>query len=99
LGEAGAVVRSYEPYKPHAQLEGLHLVSTLEQVLADAEFIALLVRHKPFLELDPREIARQTKARLVVDAVNAWDLPSWRAAGFRVSRLGVGKPQATHVDQ
>jgi UDP-N-acetyl-D-mannosaminuronic acid dehydrogenase len=94
LAAGGALVRSYEPYKTDARLDGLHLVSSLEQALADAELIILLVRHKPFLELDPLEVARLTKARRVIDAVNAWDLPSWGSAGFVVSRLGVGKPQA-----
>jgi UDP-N-acetyl-D-mannosaminuronic acid dehydrogenase len=99
LAAGGALVRSYEPYKTDARLDGLHLVSSLEQALADVELIILLVRHKPFLELDPLEVARLTKARLVIDTVNAWDLPSWRAAGFRVSRLGVGKPRAMEVDK
>jgi UDP-N-acetyl-D-mannosaminuronic acid dehydrogenase len=99
LGEGGALVRSFEPYKPDAQLEGLRLAPSLEQALADAELIVLLVRHKPFLELDPLQVARLTKARLVVDAVNAWDMPSWRSAGFVLSRLGVGKPQTMEVDK
>jgi UDP-N-acetyl-D-mannosaminuronic acid dehydrogenase len=99
LAAGGALVRSYEPYKTDARLDGLHLVSSLEQALADAELIILLVRHKPFLELDPLEVARLTKARRVIDAVNAWDLPSWGSAGFVVSRLGVGKPRAMEVDK
>jgi UDP-N-acetyl-D-mannosaminuronic acid dehydrogenase len=99
LAQAGAVVRSYEPYKPDAALDGLRLAPTLEQALAGAELILLLVRHKPFLELDPLQVAALTQARLVVDAVNAWDLPSWEAAGFLVSRLGVRKPQAVPGDK
>lgn len=89
LGEAGALVHSYEPYKPDARLDGLHLVPTLEQALVDAELILLLVRHKPFLELDPFRVAGLTRARLVVDAVNAWDVSTWGSAGFALSRLGV----------
>ncbi|MCL4560938.1 MAG: nucleotide sugar dehydrogenase [Chloroflexi bacterium] len=99
LGEGGALVRSYEPYKPGARLEGLHVVPSLEQALAEAEVIVLLVRHKPFLELRPAQIARLTPARLIVDAVNAWDAPSWQAAGFVVSRLGVRKSRVMAVDE
>jgi UDP-N-acetyl-D-mannosaminuronic acid dehydrogenase len=99
LAESGALVRSYEPYKPDAQLEGLQVVPSLEQALAEAELIVLLVRHKPFLDLDPAQIANLTPARLVVDAVNAWDVPSWQSAGFVVSRLGVRKAQIMAVDE
>ncbi len=98
LGENGARVRAYEPYKPGVRLEGLHVVPSLEQALVDAELIVLLVRHKPFLELNPAQVAGLTPARLIVDAVNAWDVPSWHSAGFVISRLGVRKLEATAVD-
>jgi UDP-N-acetyl-D-mannosaminuronic acid dehydrogenase len=99
LGENGAQVRCYEPYKPDASLKGLQVVPGLEQALADAELIVLLVRHKPFLELNPAQLAKITPARLIVDAVNAWDAPSWQSAGFTVSRLGVRKRQTLAVDE
>jgi UDP-N-acetyl-D-mannosaminuronic acid dehydrogenase len=99
LGESGALVRSYEPYKPDARLEGLQVVPSLDLALAGAELIVLLVRHKPFLELTPAQIANLTPARLIVDAVNAWDVSTWQAAGFSVSRLGVRKPQSMAVDE
>jgi UDP-N-acetyl-D-mannosaminuronic acid dehydrogenase len=99
LGESGAQVHSYDPYKPEARLDGLQVVSSLEQALADAELILLLVRHKPFLELAPARVANLTPARLIVDAVNAWNVPSWQAVGFVVSRLGVRKPSTMVVDK
>lgn len=99
LSESGARVRAYEPYKPDVRLEGLQVVPSLEQALAEAELIALLVRHKPFLELKPSQVARLTKARLIVDAVNAWDIPTWQSAGFAVSRLGMRKTEAAAVDE
>jgi UDP-N-acetyl-D-mannosaminuronic acid dehydrogenase len=99
LGENGARVRSFEPYKPDLRLEGLHTVPSLEQALAEAELIVLLVRHKPFLELNPIKLADLTPARRVVDAVNAWDVPTWQSAGFVVSRLGVRKSPANLVGE
>jgi UDP-N-acetyl-D-mannosaminuronic acid dehydrogenase len=99
LGESGARVRAYEPYKPDVRMEGLQVVPSLEQALAEAEMLVLLVRHKPFLELEPSQVARLTKARLIVDAVNAWDIPAWQSAGFAISRLGVRKLDAEAVDE
>ncbi|MGE5223348.1 MAG: UDP binding domain-containing protein, partial [Omnitrophica WOR_2 bacterium] len=99
LGENGALVRPFEPYKPDLQMEGLHAVPSLEQALAGAELIVLLVRHKLFLELNPVKVASLTPARRVVDAVNAWDVPTWQSAGFVVSRLGVRNSPASLVDE
>jgi UDP-N-acetyl-D-mannosaminuronic acid dehydrogenase len=99
LGENGARVRCYEPYKPDARLDGLQVVPSLEQALVDAELIVLLVRHKPFLELNPVQVAKITSARVIVDAVNAWEASSWQSAGFTVSRLGVSQRQALSVDE
>jgi UDP-N-acetyl-D-mannosaminuronic acid dehydrogenase len=99
LGENGALVRPFEPYKPDLRLEGLQAVPSLEQALAEAELIVLLVRHKPFLELNPIEVAGLTPARRIVDAVNAWDVSAWQSAGFVVSRLGVRKSPASLVGE
>ncbi len=91
LGEAGAEVRAYEPFKVDARIAGLTTVATLEDALDGAEAILLLVRHTPFLGLDPAWVRERSGARLVVDTVNGWEASRWRAAGFRVVRLGDGK--------
>jgi len=49
------------------------------------------VAHRYFKELEPRQIADLTQARLVVDAVNGLKIENWEEAGFQVFRLGVGK--------
>jgi UDP-N-acetyl-D-mannosaminuronic acid dehydrogenase len=99
LGDNGAQVLCYEPYKPDAVVEGLRVVPNLEQALANAELILFLVPHKPLLELNPAQVAKITPARLIVDAVNGWDPTPWQSAGFVVSRLGVRKRQALAVDE
>lgn len=99
LDDNGAQVLCYEPYKPDAKVEGLRVVPNLEQALADAELILFLVPHKPFLELNPAQVARITPARLIVDAVNGWDPTRWQSAGFEVSRLGVRIHKALAVDE
>jgi UDP-N-acetyl-D-mannosaminuronic acid dehydrogenase len=90
LAQAGALVSAYEPFKTDAQIPGVRMAPSLEAALVDADLIALLVRHKRLLELSPAEILRLSPARLVVDAVNGWNAPLWRSAGFSFHRLGVG---------
>lgn len=93
LQQAGAQVTCYEPFKPDADLPGLTLTPTLEATLQDAEALLLLVRHTVFTELKASRIASLTPARLAIDTVNGWSVAEWQAAGFRLFRLGVGKPQ------
>jgi len=33
----------------------------------------------------------QTKARIILDTVNAWKVDEWQKAGFQVHRLGDSK--------
>jgi len=40
--------------------------------------------------LDPQAAAKMSKARIVVDTVNALVPSNWTAAGFDLYRLGVG---------
>ena len=85
---AGADVRAFDPYKTENQSIELPTVSTLEEALAGADLILLLVNHTPLRALDPMQVAALTPARLVVDAVNAWPAATWSAAGFKINRLG-----------
>lgn len=88
LRQAGAEVRAFDPYQADHHLLGLNTVGALNEALAEAELILLLVNHKPLRELDAFQVARLTPARLVVDTVNAWPEEAWSAAGFRLARLG-----------
>jgi UDP-N-acetyl-D-mannosaminuronic acid dehydrogenase len=93
LGEAGALVKAFEPYKRDAQVAGVQTCATLEEAVSDAELIALLVAHAPLLKLNPLQLAEITPARLIMDAVNGFNPGEWQAAGFELSRLGVSQRQ------
>ncbi len=93
LQERGAQVRAYEPFKPDAKLASLALAPTLESAIQNADALLLLVKHSQLAALNPEEVARQTSARIVVDAVQGWDSAAWRRAGFRFVKLGSGKEQ------
>jgi UDP-N-acetyl-D-mannosaminuronic acid dehydrogenase len=91
LVEQGARVKAYEPYKPDAHYEAFETVPTLESALETADIIAILAGHTVFKALDPQQVARQTSARLVMDTRNVCDPVAWKAAGFKLVRLGDGK--------
>ena len=90
LQEEGAEVWAYEPFKPEAKIPGVTTVPTLEDAIAEAEVLLLLVAHRRFLFLDTQEVADITPARLAVDAVHGWPSKAWEEAGFRLTRLGPG---------
>ncbi len=91
LQAEGAVVKAWEPFKPNANLAGIHMSPTLDDALQDAEALLLLVNHAEFKQLNPAAVAAKTKARIVVDAVNGWNDETWKKAGFDVHVLGIGK--------
>jgi len=91
LQKEGAQVLAWEPFKPNADMKGIHMAPNLEAALSDVDLIILLVRHTEFVNLDPNEIALKTNSRVVVDCVNGWNAETWNNAGFKVFRLGVNK--------
>jgi UDP-N-acetyl-D-mannosaminuronic acid dehydrogenase len=96
LQKEGARVKVWEPFKPDAKIKGIDMTMSLEAALKEADVLLLLVRHTDFVSFNPEEIASKTKARVVVDCVNAWDTEQWSNAGFKVYRLGVNKAGGTN---
>jgi UDP-N-acetyl-D-mannosaminuronic acid dehydrogenase len=96
LQNEGAQVKAWEPFKPDAQLPGINMAASLEDAIKDADAIVLLVRHTEFVNFDPAEIAKQTKARVAIDTVNAWKQEEWKNAGFKFIRLGDSKSSTTN---
>ncbi|MBN2257415.1 MAG: nucleotide sugar dehydrogenase [Anaerolineaceae bacterium] len=88
LVKAGAVITTYEPFKTGFQIEGVTAAKSLEEALAEADCLLLLVGHTQFRSLLPSTIAKTTKARIAVDTVNGWKKDEWQAAGFDFYRLG-----------
>jgi len=97
LQKEGAQVKAWEPFKPDAKMDGIHMAESLHDALQDSDLILLLVKHTEFVSLKPEGIISQTKARVALDTVNAWKMDEWQNAGFQLHRLGDGKsPVAKH---
>ncbi|MCC7117126.1 MAG: nucleotide sugar dehydrogenase [Anaerolineales bacterium] len=91
LQAEGAQVQAWEPFKPTAQLAGIHMAASLEAALKDAELILLLVKHTQFTTLNPHTLAGQTNAKLALDTVHGWNAELWKQHGFQFFRLGDSK--------
>jgi len=90
LVEGGARVRTFEPFAPDRGVAGAETVGSLEEAVAGAEAVVLLVDHPEFSSLDPQQLARAMPGRVAVDLRGRWNAPAWRAAGFSLKVLGVG---------
>jgi len=84
-------VKAYEPFKSDERFEDFETISSLDEVLEDVELVLVLVGHTQFRELNPRQFAEKTPARLVVDTRGIFDVEAWKSAGFELFRLGVNK--------
>jgi UDP-N-acetyl-D-mannosaminuronic acid dehydrogenase len=93
LTQEGAIVRGYEPYKTDADIPGVRVTPSLEEAIAGADLLVLLVGHREFRELDPMRVCQLTPTRTAVDTVGGWEIQSWSEAGFKLIRLGVGNYQ------
>jgi UDP-N-acetyl-D-mannosaminuronic acid dehydrogenase len=91
LAQAGAEVRAYEPYKPEAQPEGLSTCLTLDEAVAEADVLLLLVSHKDLRSLNPADLLERTAARTAIDVTGTWSAEDWTAAGFQFYRIGEGR--------
>ncbi len=88
LGAAGAQVTAFEPFKPDFKRAGLETVGSIDEAVAQAEALVLLVNHTALRSINPHTLAGLTPARLAVDTVNGWSGENWQNAGFKVCRLG-----------
>ena len=94
LVAAGALVGTFEPYAPDRTVQGAESAGSLEETVAEADAVVLLVDHRQFVELDPQALARKMPGRVAIDLRGRWDVTAWRAAGFAIHVLGVGSPNA-----
>jgi UDPglucose 6-dehydrogenase len=93
LSALGADVVAFDPEaNSSAQLRFPSLVTaaSIDEALQGADVIVLVTEWPQFVELDPEHVAGLVRNRAVVDARNALDAASWRAAGF--SFVGMGRP-------
>ena len=88
LVEAGAIVKVFDPYGT-VDISGAQAVHSVEEGLADAESLLILVKHQQFTTLSAGQVAALTPARIVVDATGICNPVEWEPFGFDVFKLGL----------
>jgi UDP-N-acetyl-D-mannosaminuronic acid dehydrogenase len=94
LQSEGARITAWEPFKLDAKLKNIEMGSSLENTISNSDGVLLLVKHTEFISIQPEAIAKLTKSRIVIDAVNAWNFEDWQKAGFQFHRLGDSKSKS-----
>ena len=74
-------------YDPHVKTFS-HELSGVEAAFRDADVILLAVDHAEFKFINPKQVARSVRHKVVIDTRNALNEEDWHAAGFEYHLLG-----------
>jgi len=87
LTAKGARVAVHDPYVKTSPVD----LSGIEECFQDADCALLLTDHNDYKYLDPRQLAKLMRTRILFDTRNMLDHEQWTGAGFKVAVLGSGK--------
>jgi len=76
-------------YDPHVK-DYNYKLSSFEDAFKDSDCVVLAVNHSEFNSIDPSEIAKLVKTKIIIDTRNALDCKSWEDSGFKYVLLGQG---------
>jgi len=71
----------------HPQLK---YAESTEKALKDADVVVLVTEWREYRDLDPANVARIARGRMIIDGRNVLDAARWRAAGW--TYRGLGRP-------
>ncbi len=86
LQEQGVAVAVHDPFVKRADVE----LSNLEDCFRGADCVVLLADHSDYRYLNPAELKRLVRNRMLLDCRNFLDREQWTAAGFQVETIGRG---------
>lgn len=96
LLDAGVEVIAWDPEaRPDATFAGITLAKTPLDAVDGADALVLATEWEHFQKVEPREVARRMRGRLVYDGRNALNPEAWKQAGLRYR--GVGRPDVESV--
>lgn len=87
LQDAGVFVAAHDPFVKRGPIPRVGLSECLE----GADCLLLLTDHDAYRELEPRDIGQRMRTKRLYDTRNLLEHDAWRAAGFQVQVLGVGR--------
>lgn len=84
LEKKGVRLGIYDPHVKHFS----HELAGLEDAFLDSDCVLLLTDHSEFKYLNPQELSKLMRHRLVIDTRKLLDLAAWQQAGFETTLLG-----------
>ena len=84
-------IKAFDPFVKQLPEMADVVTESLEEAVAGADCILLLVDHSAFQHLDIAHVAGLVRYRLIIDTRNVADRAKWSAHRFEVIRLGDGK--------
>ena len=88
LAQKGVVCAAYDPYVEEGYIDEL---AGFEDAVIDAELLIIATGHSAFKELDPHEVGKLVKNKIIFDTRNLIDRERWEAAGWSVRIIGVSQ--------
>ncbi|OBI98339.1 UDP-glucose 6-dehydrogenase [Mycobacterium alsense] len=91
----GAAVNVYDPKaldNARRLFPTLNYAVSVAEACERADAVLVLTEWRQFVDLDPDDLSDRVRARVIVDGRNCLDAARWKAAGWRVFRLGAPRP-------
>lgn len=91
----GAAVNVYDPKaldNARRLFPTLNYAVSVAEACEHADAVLVLTEWRQFVDLDPDDLSDRVRARVIVDGRNCLDVARWKAAGWRVFRLGAPRP-------
>lgn len=89
LKELNLEFTAFDPHIHEINME--NQTTELEEAVSNADILVLLTDHNEFKELNPTEIGKLVRSKIVLDTKNCLERKAWEDAGFEVKVLGDSK--------
>lgn len=80
-------------YDPYPEINEFYYFKNKVNACSDADCIVIVADHKEFKEMNPVEISKYMRNKIVIDTRNILNKKEWQEAGFKYILLGDGRKQ------
>ena len=82
----------FTAFDPHIhEINMANQTTDLEEAVSNADILVVLTDHNEFKGLNPTEIGKLVRSKIVLDTKNCLERTAWEDAGFEVRVLGDSK--------
>ena len=95
LLNSGVKIVGYDPHIATTPLKGLEIVQSVEEAVKDSDALVVMTEWERFIDLDPGELIKLMKGRIIVDTRAILNSKNYVHAGFSVWQTGQGWKKPT----